>query len=254
MTYPPQQPGPYGPEDPYGPPRPPGQPAPYGPPAGAPPGQQPPGWPQDGTGYGQHVPPGAAAGHGGWGQPPFGAQYPGQPYGTAPSALGQPGGYPLPPPGFPRRRSRLPWIMAGGGLVAVVMVAILVLVTAGGGGSAGNPRDTAQAYADAINDRKPDRTIYCDSYLGQLEGGTDLPYLPTELPDLPDLPELPEITLSASVGDVTQDGDTARAAVDVDTEFAGQKITATHTLTIKREGSGWKICDIGFGLPRLGGG
>lgn len=50
--------------------------------------------------------------------------------------------------------------------------------------------------------------LYCDSFIQQAEDATkDLPGgVPTDLADLPD------IKLSASVGEVTQHGDTADAA------------------------------------------
>jgi hypothetical protein len=125
MTYPPQQPGPYGPQDPYG--------------RQNPHGQQPPGQP-----YGQQPP----------GQPPYGQQQPyGQPQYGAPQWGQQPGF----PPGPPPRKSRT-------GLITVlVIVAVLVVggggVAAflllkddggGGGGTAGGGDDTPRATADAF--------------------------------------------------------------------------------------------------------
>jgi hypothetical protein len=236
MTYPPAQPDPYPAPGPYGP----GQPPPA---SGESPGQ-PDGWSSGGGQYGapgDPMPPGqpgVPGQQGGWGQP----------YATPPGTLGQSGDYAASPTDSPRRRSLLPWIVAGGtGLLIVALILVFTL-----GGTTGSPKATAQAYADSINARKVDKSLYCESFLQRAE---NLPgNLPTDLPDLPGVPNLPEITLSASVGEVSQDGDTARAAVRVDSELLGQKISSTQHLTIKKEDGAWKICDIAFGPPELRGG
>lgn len=242
MTNPGQQPGPrYPPGGGY---RPPGSVVPgTAPPPGQPyPGHGQGGWPP------QYGAPYAAQ--------PYAAQpYAGQPYAAPDGGYGPPAGYPAAPKGSTRRRAPLAWVFACAAVMAVVVVAA-VLVIAGGDGSTGGPRSTAQAYADAINARKPDRGIYCDSFLDRVEdAAAGLPGL-SELPGLsglPDLGDLAGITLSASVGDVTRDGDSASAQVTILTELAGQRAVATQTLSLQRTGGAWKICGIDFSRPRLGG-
>ncbi|MBE9373533.1 hypothetical protein IQ251_03625 [Saccharopolyspora sp. HNM0983] len=122
MTQPPQPPGPGG----WGPQQ---------------PGQYPQGPPQ------QPQQPG------GWQGPP-GGQYPqsGPPPGQYPGGQ-QPhppqGGY---PPGFdgpPKKKSPLPWILGGAGALVVVAGVVIAIVLSTGG--AGDPRETAQEYTDAMN-------------------------------------------------------------------------------------------------------
>lgn len=250
MTYPPQQPGQGGPQDPYG------QPGPYGPPPGGQPGpqygqpgQQPYGQPQQPPygqpgqqPYGQPAPGYGQPGE--WGQQPYGGPPQGQPpYGVPPAGFGQPGGYGIPP----KKKSPLPWILGGAALLVVAVVAVFFLTSGGGGvlGGGGSPRSVAQKYADAINDKKTaDTSMYCEAFRKKAEDQADaVPGgVPTEIPDLPDL------KLQASVGDVTETGDTATAAIKVDADFAGQKVSTTHELELKKEGGDWKICDVKFDL------
>lgn len=230
MTNPGQQPGPWYP------------PGGYRPPGPAVPGATPP--------AGQPYP---GHGQGGW-PPQYGAPYAAQPYAGQPHAApdggyGPPAGYPATPKGSIRRRAPLAWVFACAAVMAMVVVAVVLLI-AGGDGSTGGPRSTAQAYADAINARKPDRGIYCDSFLDRVEGAAaGLP----GLSGLPDLGDLAGITLSASVGDVTRDGDSAKAQVTILTELAGQRAVTTQTLSLQRTGGAWKICGIDVSRPRLGG-
>lgn len=119
MTYPPQQPGPYGPQDPYG------QQQPYG--------QQP---------YGQQ------------GQQPYGQQQPQQPYGQQPQQYGAPqwGQQPGYPVGPPQKKSRT-------GLITTLVIVAVLVIGGGGvaaflllkndkGTSAGS--ETPRAAADSF--------------------------------------------------------------------------------------------------------
>ncbi|RKT55930.1 hypothetical protein [Saccharothrix australiensis] len=140
----------------------------YGPPSGGfpPPGQpgQPYGQPQPGQPYGQPGP----------GQP-YGQPGPGQPYGQPgqfsqqfnqpghgqPGPYGpQPGGY-GDPYGAPRRKSPLPWLLAGGGVLVIGLVVVLVLTL--GGGSNGTPKDAADSFAAAMSSKDYDklRSLTC---------------------------------------------------------------------------------------------
>lgn len=258
MTYPPQQPGPGGPQGPYGPQ---GQPNPYGQQPGVPqgppqygqPGQQPydpysqpaqppygqPQQPGQPGPYGQPVPGYGQPGE--WGQQPYGPPPQGQPpYGMPPAGFGQPGGYGVPP----GKKSPLPWILAGGGVLVVVAIVAVFLLTLGGGVGGGDARSVAQAYANAINDKKENTSLYCDAFRQKAEDAADdLPGgMPTEIPELPDM------TFKASVGEVTESGDTATAKITVDAEFEGQKVSTSHSLELRKESGDWKICDVKFDL------
>jgi hypothetical protein len=246
---PPGQPGYYPAQDPYAP-QPggiAGQPG-YG-------GQQPPygGQPggQFGGQYGAPAQPGQPAQPAGWGPPqqqpgapPFGQP----PHGAGPAGFGHPGGYGPPPTGG--RKTRLPWILGGaGGLLAIVVVVVLIVTLGGGSGGSGgtdSPRGVAQAFVTAVNDRtEPDRAIYCESFASQAESAT--PGLPSDLP---------EFDVRATLGDVTENGDSATAVVTFEVNAAGQTIKGDYKLDIKKENGDWKICGLEVGdldVPGLGG-
>ncbi|MBB5954119.1 hypothetical protein FHS29_000689 [Saccharothrix tamanrassetensis] len=152
MSVPPQQPGSHGPQPgPFG--QQPGQPGPqpgYGQqPGGYPP--PPPGFPQGGQqqpGYGP--PPGGFPPPGQPGQPGYGQQPYGQPGQFNQPGYGQPGGF-GDPYGAPRKKSPLPWILAGGG-VLVIGVVVVLLLTLGGGGN-GTAKDAAESFATAMTNK-----------------------------------------------------------------------------------------------------
>ncbi|WP_433273197.1 hypothetical protein ACQPZF_18410 [Actinosynnema sp. CS-041913] len=164
MSVPPQQPGPYGQQPgPYG-----QQPGQFGPQPG--PGQQPGGFPPPPQGFpqgGQQQP--------GYGPPPGGFPPPGQPgqpgqpgpgqqpYGPpgqfAQPGYGQPGGF-GDPYGAPRKKSPLPWILAGGGVLVIGVVVVLLLTLGGGNGTA---KDAADSFAAAMSSKDYDklRSLTC---------------------------------------------------------------------------------------------
>ncbi len=156
MSVPPQQPGPYG-QQPGGFGQQPGQfgqqPG-YGPqPGGYPPPPQ--GVPQGGQqqpGYGH--PPGGFPPPGQPGQPGPGQQPYGQQGQFGPPGYGQPGGF-GDPYGAPRKKSPLPWILAGGGVLVIAAVVVLLLTLTGGGNS--SPKDAAESYVAAINGKDYDK-------------------------------------------------------------------------------------------------
>lgn len=196
MTYPPQQPGPYGPQDPYG--------------------QQPqqPGW----TGGFPQQPQPDAYGQQPYGQQPYGQQPGQQPYGQQP-----PYGYGGYPGGMPPQKSNKGLIVglaiAGVLLVGGGVTTILLLsgddkpdpVTVGGPsdpptetGSADTAEAVVQKVVKAIDDKdsKSAMSTLCD------------PKTKTPAFELDEA--APEVTLKASVsGSVTESGSTARARVTV---------------------------------------
>ncbi|GAA3886673.1 hypothetical protein GCM10022243_59340 [Saccharothrix violaceirubra] len=177
MSVPPQQPGPYGGQpgqygnqpDPYGSPQgpydqqPPGQ---YGgrpgygqqpggyppPPQGVPQGGQQPGYGQQSGGY----PPPGQQGYGqpGYGPPPGGPGQPGQPGQFGQQPYGHPGGFGG-PYGPPRKKSPLPWVLGGVGVLAVVVVLVVVFVFNGGGNS--SPKEAADTFVAAFNAKDWDK-------------------------------------------------------------------------------------------------
>jgi hypothetical protein len=238
-----QPPYPPEPADPWGRPDHGQAPGQYGPLPGASAGQPGYGWPQPG-------PSDAAAGTG-WGQPqPTGAPGFGQPpYGPPPAGYGHPGGYGPPPAGG--RKSPLPWLLGGVGALVLLVVAIVLVVSLGGGpGGSGSARDVAQAFVTSVNEQKePDRSIFCQSYLEQ--GGIDADTLPVEPPE-----DLPDLRLTATLSEVTENGDSATAVVAFEIGTGTQLIEGNYRLDIQKENGDWKICglDVGdVGIPGLGG-
>src|SRR5690606_2167216 len=138
-----QPPGPHGPF-----PNDPQQPNPYG-------GQP----PQDGSPAGQPQP-----------DPQFGGYQPQGPYQQDPQQGGfPPGGYPQQGSGRPQR-SPLPWIRGGAGAFVVLLVVVLV-VALSGGGKGSTPEETAEAFADAFNDRDADdiKALMCDAIVQEID-------------------------------------------------------------------------------------
>jgi hypothetical protein len=204
MTYPPP------PQDPYG-----GQPQqpPYPPQQGGYPqqpqqhGQQPYGAQPGGQSFGP--PPG--------GQPGYGTPPQGDPYGQ--QQFGQPGPYGQQPYGQPQKKSKLPLILAGAGVVVIGVVVTLILVLTGGN----SPQGVAETLVDGVKSRNADsiRGVLCD---------------PTEVSDGDfDTEEFPA-DLQVTLGEVTESGDTATAKVSMTAE--GQTIDLTITMK-KNESGDW---------------
>jgi len=167
VTYPPQQPGPYDPQ---------GGGYPQQQPGGYPANPQSGGFQQPGTGGFQQPGTGGFQQPGMGGYPPAGGgfdqQQPGgayppgtggfqQPYGTGGFQQPGMGGF---QPGYPggmgpQKKSALPWILTGGGVLAVGVVVLLLFVFGvfgGGGGSSvdqSNPKTVAQAFVTAENNK-----------------------------------------------------------------------------------------------------
>jgi len=262
MTYPPQQPGPYG-QDPYG--RPPQQP-----PQSPPYGQQPPqygGQPSPPYGQPQQQPPG---------QPPYGGQ-------TSYQGLGSfgPGGAPPEPP---QKRNT-------GMIVAIVLIVLLVVggggvaffvlnkddnkdnaggggtttesstgsepeetesgsastgedepTDSGGGGGGGgdltnSPEDVRDAYMAAYESKSFGDVVdnACDAYKSQY--GTDTSKLEQQLEGF--------TIVATADGDPQVSGTNARANIDLELSQSGNSETAKIFIKIVEEDGQWKFCGEG---------
>jgi hypothetical protein len=218
-----QPPGPYGQQPGYG-----GQ-QPYG--------QQPGGYPQSG-GYPQQGYPQSGQ------QPQQGYQQPGyqqQGYQQPAGYGGYPGGY-----GGPPKKSPMPWILAGAGVVVVAVVVVLIVTLSGGGGSAdtGSAKGVAQSTVDGINARDINaiKSVACESAKSKIDGSAagDLEDAKTE-----------NVKVTASLGDVKENGDTATADVDVTAQGMG---SVTFELQLKKDGGNWCLNDItAAGMSSSGG-
>jgi hypothetical protein len=249
LTYPPQQPGPYGP--------PPGgygqQPGQTPPPGGYP--QQPGGYPQTGGqpqqpgGYPQQpgaYPPGAPGQPGGYPQtggfqqPPGG--YPQTGGFGQPGAYGQqPGGF---PPGYPAgggpQKNKTPFILAGAGVVVVLLVVFVGGFAWPGfftGGSTSSPTDVANSFLSAVKNDDPDalNALLCTKLSPQV--------IQQQRQDA--LDDKSTITATSVVGTPTISGNTASAQVSVTEQLpvseGGRSDTSSLTLTMQQQNGGWCI-------------
>jgi hypothetical protein len=184
-----------------------------------------------------------------WGGQPYYGQQPGgyphsgqQPlpgYGQQP--YGQPGGY---PPGGglgqPRKKSALPWILAGGGVVVVAVVVILILTLTGS--DTGSPRDVAESAVSAANDEDVDaiQKLLC----------SDVNADESDVTEAISPAELGGTELSFELGEVTESGDTANAVVTVtmsEPPLGAPEGTPTSFdagIDLKKEGSDWCLVGI----------
>lgn len=184
MTYPPPPQDPHGgqPQQPqYPPPQQGGYPQQQQPQYG----QQPYGTPPGGQPYG--TPPG--------GQQPGGPGFGGDPYGQQ-----QHGHYGQQPYGQPQKKSPLPWVIAGVGVVVIGVAVTLILVLTGGR----SPQDVAETVVDGIKSRNAEavRGVACD---------------PTEIGREIDTDDIPA-GFDVSLGEVTESGDTATAIIKITVE------------------------------------
>jgi hypothetical protein len=147
------------------------------------------------------VQPGQWGGRPEHGQQP-GGQYPPPGYGQQP--YGQPGGYP-PGGGYgpPRKASALPWILAGGGVVVVAVVVTLILTLSGS--DTDSPQDVAESAVSAANDQDVDaiQELLCSDVKADESDVTEA-IRPSGLGGT---------ELSFELGEVTESGSTATAAV-----------------------------------------
>jgi hypothetical protein len=226
MTYPPQQPGPYG-----------GQPPGYGQQPG--PGQQPGGYPQQG-GYppqGGYPQPGAypqsgpqpVQQPGGYGAPPQ--------YGQQPQ-YGQPG--PYGPQYGPPKKSPLPWILAGGGVLVIAVVVVLILVLSGGSDTS-SPQGIADSIVKAINDKDADaaKKLFCDP--GSVSKSVDISTIPKDM------------KATAKVQKAEANGDTGTVQILMTLTISGQTQDLPLSFDIKKNGDGWCVSGGSRGGPSGGG-
>ncbi len=278
VPYPPDPDGQQGPVGPQGGQQAGQQPPDYGqvPPQGQPPGYPPPGYgPPPGyppPGYGQPPGYGPPPGHRqppGYG-PPAGPdatqQYPSQQYPydqgqTQQQPYGQPPGG---PPPEPAKRSKLPWILTGVGVLIVIAIAAglyffvapTVLPTASSGSSA---QGTAQALVDTINSGPSffsDNTrldpLLCQQSRDALKQARDQLAQLERLGGTGGLDAIKDIKATARLGAVTQiDADHAKAEVTIAfsnvppqlVEFGFPTETA-DTVDLIKENGRWVACDL----------
>jgi hypothetical protein len=211
MTYPPQQPGPYGQPDPYG---------------------QQPGWQQGGYGQPQQQP--------AWGQqqPDWGQQQPGY------------GGYPGGPGGMPPQKSKNGLIIGlaiAGVLVVGGGITTVLLLTQDGDDKGSTPvaqttdapkgdNATAQGVVDQVikavdnKDKDAATKTLCD------------PSKPNPAFELEKVPL--NVTLKSSlVGEITETKDSARARLNIKVTEEGKSRPSTMpmSLTLKNEGGKWCV-------------
>lgn len=200
-------------------------------------------------------------------QPPGGG-YPGGPGG--PGGPGpQPGGGYGPPPGPPPgvdpygdsggKKSKLPWILGGVGLLVAAGVAVvLIFVLGGGGASAGSPTELADDVVKAMNERDAEglAEMGCEGSSAEskekVQEGLDQldlsknPNIPAQVRDL-----VKDIKISFTRGKVQESGETATADIqtkfdNVPAQLEGQIPAPTLKLQMKDEG-GWCATDMGVG-------
>lgn len=218
MTYPPQQPGPYGPQDPYG---------------QQPHGQQP---------HGQQP----------YGQQPYGQQpYGQQPYGQQPQygapQWGQQPGYPVGPP--PKKSRK--------GLIAALVVAVLVVAGGGvaaflllkdDSGAGDSPRSTADAYTSALGtalsttledvDLEPIQPLACADDYKQLNDE-----LVDAREDEADSSEAPE-KAEKSTFTISNFKETGEGATFDMTPKRGSDEADPLAMTVLKEDGRWVVCGL----------
>ncbi|HEX6361167.1 hypothetical protein [Actinophytocola sp.] len=229
MSQPPQQPGPWGGQPGWG-----QQPGPGQQPGGYPPqGSYPPqsGYPQPG-GYPQTGPQPQQYGQPAYGQPAYGP----------PGPYGQPTGYGYPP----RKKSPMPWLLAGGGVVVIAVVVVLVIALTGGSDTS-SPEGVAKAAVAAANDNDIDALtkLTCSGSRADVEA---------QMADPSELdPSLADVKVSYELGDVTTEGEdkaTAKITItfeNLPAEAEGFIRPTTVPLNLRKKDGEW--CLDGFASP-----
>jgi hypothetical protein len=230
MTYPPQPPGPYGPQpDPYG-----QQPQQPGWTGGFP--QQQPQQPQPGP-YGQ----------------PYGQQQ--QPYGQQPPGQQPPYGYGGYPGGMPPQKNNKGLIigLAVAGVLLVGGGVTTVLLLTGDDKPAdnpGTPTEVASGSDTGSADAVVQSVIKAIDNKSTKEALATLCNPDTKTPAF-ELDEAPAtVTLQASVsGSVTESGDTARARLSIKATETGKTRSNTipMTLNLKKDGAKWCVSSASMG-------
>jgi type II secretory pathway pseudopilin PulG len=243
VTYPPSNPPaspPPGPDGPWQQP-PQGYPPQYGAPQygdpqqayGAPqydPQQQAYGTPyggQEAYGYGQQGPQ-AAYGQQQYGQPQYGQQYGQPPYG-----YGAPQGYPYPQPPSNNKKG----LIIGGAIAAVVILVVIIgVVIAMLVPSASSDQKAIEQLIKDVGSTSDFSTALENYFCAGDQELFDMSAL-EELgidPSLIDNPPMEKPDDTASIGDITVDGDTATAQV--------KSKAGTGTMHFRKESGEWKVC------------
>lgn len=208
-------------------------------------------------------------------------QYPGQgqPQGGYPAGQQGPqqGGYPPPgstgpqgppPPGPPpgvdpygdsgKKKSKLPWILGGVGVLVVIGGVIAAILLLGGGGGAGSPTDLADDVVKAMNDRDADKLsdLGCEGSSAESKQKVEEGLNQLDLSKNPNIPPqvkelVKDIKISFTRGKVNETGETATADIatkfdNVPEQLKGQIPSPTLKLQMKDDG-GWCATDMGVG-------
>lgn len=209
MTYPPQQPGPYGPQDPYG------QQPQYGQPQY---GQQP---------YGQQP-----------GQQPYGQQYGAPQWGPQP-------GYPVGPP---PKKSRTGIILAVVAILVVAGGGVAAFLLLRDKGSAESPRAAADSYTQELGTQlsKPVESVDLEP-LKPLTCASDFKELTDELASARDeqngateKPKTQKVTFSVSDFKETGDG----ASFKMTPKPAGEDAEDPMDMKVSKENNAWVVCGL----------
>ncbi|MFQ6270461.1 hypothetical protein ACLLO4_28990 [Kutzneria viridogrisea] len=170
-------------------------------------------------------------------QPQFGQQF------------GQPGGYPGGP--VPGKKSPLPWILGGVGvLVVVALIVVFVFVKPFGGGTSGSPEDAAQAIVDMYNkqDASGIRAATCkklqddvDNAMKNLDPSKLTASLPAELRNMTLKASLVGVT---SVSDSSADAKVSQHFENVPSKYASMIKDRTVTMKMVKESGSWKVCGL----------
>ena len=200
-------------------------------------------------GYGQQQgQPGYGPGQPDYGQPgqPGPPGQPGQPeYGQdpygAPAGFGQPGGYAQPPA---KKKSALPWILGGLGVLVVIALAVAAFLAFGGSGD--DPREVAQTVVDEMNKLENANADTIENLTCNAQKDTFRQDFDDFINGFKELKEQAgdDFTATFTLGDVRTEGDTGTFDIVAEAQFKGETNKETIPGQLVREDGEWKVCDL----------
>ncbi|WP_258348410.1 Rv0361 family membrane protein [Saccharopolyspora gregorii] len=134
--------------------------------------------------------------------------------------------------GAERGRSPLVWILGGVGVLVVAGAAVGAFFLFGGGGGPGEPRPAAQELVDKVNagDFASLGPQLCEANRAELDQ---------------QFQQLSSGRFQVELGQVTAQGDRARAKLSGDYTLGGATMPVDQTIVLTVEGDAWKICKLG---------